>query len=197
MITTLLFDYAGVLTPTSNNLPFVNQFHKDYNLKPKELMKITYTDWDKAAVGKMDSKLFWEQIAKILKTDAQVLRRRVIDTFPIDDRVIKLLDELKSQYTMVLISNQIHDWLEEVIAENNLRDIFNFTANSYEVGKRKPDPEIFQYALKVSSSKPHEAVFIDDSPKNIEAAKKLGMHTILFSDFQNFKQELNTILETA
>lgn len=197
MITTLLIDYAGVLTPTKNNWPFAKQFHKDYGLQPKELMRITYTDWDEVVIDKPDSKIFWRNIAKLLKTDAEVLRSRIMNTFPIDNRMIKLLDGLKSKYTMVLVSNQIRDWLEEVIVENNLRNIFKFTANSYEVGIRKPDPEIFQYALSLSESKAQETVFIDDSVKNIEAAQKLGIHTILFSSFESFEQELNDILETA
>ena len=29
---------------------------------------------------------------------------------------------------------------------------------------------------------PKEAVFIDDSPANIEAAKKFGLNTVLFTD---------------
>lgn len=197
MITTLLVDYAGVLTPTRNNFPFVEKFYKDYNLSPQELMKITYTNWEKTSIGKLDSKLFWENMAKLLKTDAKVLRSRIMNTYSLDENVISLLKKLKKQYNLVMVSNQINDWLEEVIEINNLRDIFDYTANSYELGVKKPDPAIFKYALNLAGSKPSEAVFIDDALKNIIAAQELGLKTIHFSDFENFEKELNDVLKSA
>ena len=38
------------------------------------------------------------------------------------------------------------------------------------------------------------AVFIDDNMPNIEAAKKLGLHTIRFASYEQAKEELNTFL---
>lgn len=197
MITTLLVDYAGVLTPTANNFPFVEQFHEDYGIAPKELMKLSYTNWDRTATGELDSKFYWENLSKLLNTNTSTLRSRIINTYPLDERIIKLLKKLKQKYTLVLVSNQISDWLEEVIEENNLRDIFDYTANSYEVGASKPDSRIFNYALNLANAKPSEAVFIDDALKNIDAARKLGIHTIQFSNYQDFEKELNEVLETA
>jgi epoxide hydrolase-like predicted phosphatase len=46
------------------------------------------------------------------------------------------------------------------------------------VGIRKPNPEIFQLALKKIGCKPEEAVFLDDIGSNLKAAKKLGIRCI-------------------
>ncbi len=40
---------------------------------------------------------------------------------------------------------------------------------------------------------PNECIYIDDSTKNISPAKEIGMKTILFKDFEQFKHELNLI----
>ncbi len=197
MINTLLVDYAGVLTPTRNNFLFVKQFYEEYGVSPKELMNLTYLDWDKTAIGELDSKSYWERVAKVLEADPEMLRKRVLNTYPIDKRMIDFLKKIKKQYTLVLISNQIYDWLEEVINKNDLRSIFDYTANSYEVGVRKPDPKIFKYALNLTKSMPEETLFIDDSLKNINAAKNLGMQTIRFSNFVKFSKEINILLKTV
>ena len=44
----------------------------------------------------------------------------------------------------------------------------------------KPDPAIFRFLLEKYRLSPEETLFTDDNPKNIEAAKQLGLHTFLF-----------------
>jgi len=61
----------------------------------------------------------------------------------------------------VLFSNQIEDWLEKVIDDNKLRNIFNYFVYSYNVGIRKP----FLEALKATDSKPEETLLVDDYSK--------------------------------
>ncbi len=46
----------------------------------------------------------------------------------------------------------------------------------------KPDPAIYALACRRAGQAPHELLFIDDSPRNIEAAAELGFHTHLFND---------------
>lgn len=49
---------------------------------------------------------------------------------------------------------------------------------SFEAGHRKPEDEIFEYALKKAESRADESLFIDDVEVNVEAARELGFHTI-------------------
>ncbi len=44
----------------------------------------------------------------------------------------------------------------------------------------KPDPKIFRFLLEKYQLSPKETLFIDDNPKNIEAAQQLNLHTFLF-----------------
>jgi putative hydrolase of the HAD superfamily len=46
--------------------------------------------------------------------------------------------------------------------------------------KRKPDAEIFEQVLKENNLAAEETLFIDDSPQHIDAAKQLGIQTLLF-----------------
>jgi FMN phosphatase YigB (HAD superfamily) len=55
---------------------------------------------------------------------------------------------------------------------------------------RKPNREFYDLALKSLEIEPHEAIFIDDRQENIDAAKKIGMKGILFTDIISFKNQL-------
>jgi FMN phosphatase YigB (HAD superfamily) len=52
---------------------------------------------------------------------------------------------------------------------------------------RKPDARIYQLALERLRAKPEEAVFVDDMPENVEAARALGMCGV---QFQNTAQTI-------
>lgn len=189
MIKTILFDYAGVITPTKNNYYFALENCKRFNLSPKELMQMTYENWTETALGKQKCSFFWGQIAKKLNIKPEELRRLVIETFPVDKRMVDVINKTKVNYTNVLFSNQIKDWIEQVVKDNKLENSFDYVINSYIVGARKPDKEIFLEALKRTSSKPEEVLFIDDSIENIEAAKKMGINVIHFINFEQFLDE--------
>ncbi len=48
----------------------------------------------------------------------------------------------------------------------------------------KPSPESFQRLLDRYGLKAEESLFIDDSPKNIAAAKALGFHAVRFESYE-------------
>lgn len=189
MIKTILFDYAGVITPTRDNLDFAKKYCKRFGLTEQELMEITYTNFGEAAIGKISDERFWGDIAKKLHIDPEEMKKLLIDTFPVDSRMIKLIDKIKDRYIIVMVSNQLESWLEKVIDGNNLRSKFHFFVNSYQIGVRKPDKEIFLAALKKSNSKPEETLFIDDANKNIIAAQELGIQGVRFDTFEQFIKE--------
>jgi len=73
-------------------------------------------------------------------------------------------------------TNQLHmDYLRERMP------VFGKLAHvyaSHEIGHRKPDVSSYQHVLDAMKVPAHRTVFVDDLPDNIEAARKLGMHTI-------------------
>ncbi|MCB9357453.1 MAG: HAD-IA family hydrolase [Calditrichaeota bacterium] len=56
---------------------------------------------------------------------------------------------------------------------------------SYERGKLKSDPGVFEGIVKESGLKPEQILFIDDLQKNIEAASKASVSTHLFASWEN------------
>lgn len=59
-------------------------------------------------------------------------------------------------------------------------ELFRGILVSGEVGLKKPDPEIFQLLCQRYILDPKDTVFIDDSPKNVDTARRLGFSAIHF-----------------
>lgn len=58
----------------------------------------------------------------------------------------------------------------------------------------KPDKAFYQALLEKYSLEPQRCVFIDDLRENLEAAERLGIHTILFESQDQAERELAKIL---
>lgn len=97
---------------------------------------------------------------------------------------IKLLQGLKKKYRLFLLSNtnkiHYHQYNNDLINQFGfgLNSLFEKAYYSFEIGLRKPDPEIFKYALNDSKLNPSETLFIDDLQKNIDVASRVGLYTI-------------------
>lgn len=100
----------------------------------------------------------------------------------------ELLLKLKGNYRTFLLSNINEIHLEYI--ESYLNREFDLHSNdhffekiyySHLIGKRKPNPEIFEQLLSENSLNPQETLFIDDSPQHLETAKNLGIQTYLMT----------------
>lgn len=58
---------------------------------------------------------------------------------------------------------------------------FSFATYSFSLGVFKPDPRMYLDALQKCGHDAKDAVFIDDNPKNLEGAAKLGVTPILIA----------------
>ena len=61
---------------------------------------------------------------------------------------------------------------------------------SCEVHTIKPYPAIYAHLLTRYGLIPEETVFVDDMPKNLTAAQRYGIHTILFGSREQVLEEL-------
>ena len=61
---------------------------------------------------------------------------------------------------------------------NKLEDFFDKIFLSQELHLQKPDPEIFNTAIRALGASPAETIFLDDSPVNTAAAASCGLQTL-------------------
>lgn len=76
---------------------------------------------------------------------------------------LNLLSELKKDYTIGIISNNLLDEQLKKMRRLGISEYIDLFAISEEVGAAKPDPKIFEVALERAKANAEEAVFIGDS----------------------------------
>ncbi len=91
---------------------------------------------------------------------------------------VAALRELASRCPVFVISNtnpwhaayleQRYDWMK----------LFSKRFYSCDIGARKPERQIFEYALREAGVAAADALLIDDRLENIEGAQELGMQTL-------------------
>jgi len=102
--------------------------------------------------------------------------------------VFSIVDELKARnYRIGLLSNTE---APSIRCLDSGRYDFDALVYSCVEGVSKPEPEIYLIALARLGTAPGEAVFVDDQKENIETSGNLGIHSILFRDSGQLREEL-------
>ena len=92
---------------------------------------------------------------------------------------VALLHRLKAQGARVhALSNFAHEKFDLARAEYPFLDAFDVAVISGREGVAKPDRRIFEILLERVGLPPGELLFVDDSLKNVEAARALGIEAL-------------------
>jgi putative hydrolase of the HAD superfamily len=188
MIKAVIFDIGNVLLRTTDLEPR-RRWERRLGLPDWALERLFFnSDIGMAAqVGKATADDAWAHVLHELKIDASelpALRRDFWAGDSWDQDLLTLIKSLKPRYKTAILSNAMPD------ARTNLREtineaLFDVIVFSGEEGIKKPDAEIYRRVLARLDVRPAEAVFVDDLPANIEAARALGMHAVHFTAGMN------------
>ncbi len=132
--------------------------------------RITPRDWHLHITKRLGGSLSFEEFTAAWNS--------ALDPEPIQPE--EFLAGLARKYKMAVLSNTdpIHMANEE--ARFSFFRHFPVRLYSYRVGASKPNPLIYREALRGCKVKAQEAVFIDDVPAYVDAAKRLGMHGVVY-----------------
>ncbi len=116
---------------------------------------------------------------------------------------IEYLLNLRKYYPVYLLSNTniIHFPVYNKLLKINfgiddIRNLFDQVYLSFQLGMRKPQPEIFQLVINENNLKPEETLFVDDNIDNIEAAKILGLGTLHLVFGMTIEKDLDKFLNS-
>lgn len=73
-------------------------------------------------------------------------------------------------------------WIEPFLKRFELYDDFDVICTSDNVEKVKPDPALYQKALKTLGIEPHEAMAVEDSVNGSLAALRAGLHCVVVTN---------------
>ena len=97
------------------------------------------------------------------------------------------------RYRLMTINNESAELNAHRLRTFGLRNLFVAFFTSCWLGVLKPSPQIYERALAMSQADPGAAVFIDDREPNLEPARQLGMHTILYQDAPRLRRDLTAL----
>jgi 2-haloacid dehalogenase len=113
---------------------------------------------------------------------------------PIDETV-EILRILKANNNLKLYA--LTNWSAETfpiaLKRFDFLHWFHGRVVSGEEKTRKPFPEIYERLITRYNIQPQYAIYLDDNPRNLEPAKRLGMATIHFQNPEQFRKELSRL----
>ena len=198
MIKAIIFDFGRVISAQKPPSLF-RSYEKDLGLQPDTINQIMFESnaWQDALVGRKTMEAFWHAIGPELGLDSpkeiELFRHRYRNDERINEDVLHLIQQLRGQYKLAVLSNSPPD-LTQWLADWSMIDLFDIVICSGDEGLVKPDPAVFEVTLTRLEVKPGEAVFVDDTVENVEAARRLGLHVILFTTAETLKGELDGLL---
>lgn len=185
----IIFDCYGVLVGTG----FWNVYQSLGGDLTKDEAFIT-EQLDKVDLGTIDSQKFSQTMADRLGISVEAYKTAFQkDELPDEQMFEFIRTELKPKYKLGLMSNATGDSVRRKISSYKLA-LFDEVIISGEVGLLKPDPQIFKLALDRLGVPPAEALFIDDHQEYIVGAQEVGLHTLLYTNFKDFKNKLTDII---
>ncbi len=109
-----------------------------------------------------------------------------IDFLPLNNHLIKgtreLLIYLKPKYHLHIITNGFKEVQNIKLSNSGIKQYFKTITNSEEVGVKKPNPLIFEEAIKKSGALATNSIMIGDNYEaDILGAEALGLDTICFN----------------
>lgn len=95
---------------------------------------------------------------------------------------MELLDYLKPKFHLHLITNGFQEVQDTKLSLSGMKPYFETLTVSEEVGVKKPNPEIFHYALRKAKATAEESLMIgDEMAVDIDGARVAGIDQIFFN----------------
>lgn len=194
-IEAIIFDLGGVLIDWNPSYVFDKMFD-DEEKKKHFFEHVCTADWNEQ-----------QDAGRSLKeaTDELVSRhpewKEYIETYygrwdemlggPIEGTV-EILKELKQsgKYKIYALTNWSAELFPIALERYAFLHWFDGRVVSGEERMRKPFPEFYELTMQRFQLDPASTLFIDDNLRNVQAAKDMGMHTMVFTTPAQLKDDL-------
>ncbi|CAB4316082.1 unnamed protein product [Prunus armeniaca] len=150
----------------------------------------------------------WIEFEKGIIDEMELARKFFTDGRPLDleglkdcmrkgysyvEGIEELLHSLKdNNYEMHAFTNY-PIWYEMIEDKLKISKYLSWTFCSCISGKRKPDPEFYLEVERLLKVDPASCIFIDDSMRNVEAAKEIGIIGLHFKNADLLRQDLSLL----
>jgi putative hydrolase of the HAD superfamily len=191
----VLFDLGGVVF-TNGTKRFINDISIKYGIPPETALNVLDGDiGTKYREGQIGRDEFWKLVLEKLplKESVDDLEKEWIGDYDLIPGTQEIIEKLKGKYKVMYLSDNVKERVDMLDARFGFISWFDGGIFSHEVGVRKPNPKIYEFALQKGQARPEETLFIDDKPKMIEPATKMGITGIVFESPEKLGEDLTRI----
>ena len=152
---------------------------------------------DDLLLGRTTHAAVWPAICTRLGRDVEIgLLMAAFDATPLNTAMLDLAARLREECAVGIVTDNKCDRIERLVSLHRLDRLFSPIVVSADCGCGKSDPAIFRKAVHGLGVDAGEAVFIDNTPRNLIAPEALGLHTIHFDDARNDVPALAAVLRS-
>ena len=204
MIKDIVFDFGGVLT-TIDTERALRKF-RDLGVEEPEQYINSYCQkgpFFELENGDIDAEEFCRRLGEIC--NREITFEQAKDAWlgflvEIHTTLLEHLQTLRGNYRLSVLSNTnpfIQSWAltnDFTPVGKSLADYFDILFFSYRMHCSKPSREIYCKMLADGGMRAEETLFVDDSTKNIEAAREVGIRTLLVENGEDWREKLSKAL---
>ncbi len=156
------------------------------------------SDWALFDQGGITPAPLAQRIARRTGLDTQEVAA-VIDAIPShlvpNPGTVALMDELRQQgHTLYYLSNMPASYADELERSHHFFDWFDGGIFSARVRQIKPNPDIFDTAVRRFATQGAQVVFIDDVQRNLDAARLHGWQGVRFESADQARSDVLNLL---
>ncbi len=193
----IYFDLGNVLLYFSRERQFKQMAHA-LGISAQEVSQIVEQNdlMHRCETGKITSKeahaIFCE--AAQSKCSFESLFRASGDIFEMNVSILPLITQLvRNGYRIGILSNTSANHWEYCIDHFSiLRDFFQETILSYEVGVMKPHKKIYQAAIETAGVSAEKIFYADDLNPNVEGASRCGIDAVLYTNTTSLAERMRS-----
>jgi putative hydrolase of the HAD superfamily len=189
----MIFDVGGVVFNAHNNdgtYLWLSTILDDLGLTKEHLDKIFCEKWSDLVRGKIETIDYLEDVFKDPDFHELNITPEIFINYWLEkdhhpnQSMLEFIKSLDNPY--YLGTNQEKQRTNHII--KTVGEHFDGCFSSCQIGFMKPETGFFEYIQNELALSPHDLILIDDTAKNIEAAKKCGWHTYHYQDdLENLK----------
>lgn len=115
-----------------------------------------------------------------------------LDYFELNKELLTYLETIKDKFELYIFTSGSIQNAKEI--KGRIEQVFRGVFSAEEMGVSKKDPQAYVALTQKLSKNPNEAIFIDDSQTNIQAASRAGLNTFQYLDNQSLVKKINTLI---
>ncbi|CAN8271968.1 unnamed protein product [Cochlearia groenlandica] len=187
----LLFDVMDTIVRD----PFYHDVPAFFGMPMKELLECKHPmTWIEFEKGLIDE----EELARKFFIDGrdfdlEGLKECMRSGYNYLDGMQELLQSLKTKSFDIHAFTNYPIWYKMIEDKLKLSDYLSWTFCSYNVGKRKPDPEFYLEVVTHLGVKPSDCIFVDDRQTNVKCAIEEGMCGLVFENVDSLLKDLSRL----